>query len=76
MEYHYQRPLPERRSAVAHWLHYTRSTADCLSGGGLKPLPVRRSVVAYAYPYPVSATAGKAIGGRLRIFRCNLCFFD
>ena len=49
MEYHYRRPLPERRSAVAHWLHYKRATADCLSGGGLKPLPVRRSAVAYAY---------------------------
>ena len=49
MEYHYRRPLPERRSAVAHWLHYTRATADRLSGGGLKPLPVRRSAVAYAY---------------------------
>ena len=49
MEYHYRRPPPERRSAVAHWLHYIRATADRLSGGGLKPLPVRRSAVAYAY---------------------------
>ena len=49
MEYHYCRPLPERRSAVAHWLHYTRATADRLSGGGLKPLPIRQSAVAYVY---------------------------
>ena len=49
MEYHYHRPLPERRSAVAHWVHYIRATADRLSSGGLKPLPVRRSAVAYAY---------------------------
>ena len=40
MEYHYRRPLPERRSAVAHWLHYTRATADRLSGGGLRPNPL------------------------------------
>ena len=37
MEYHYRRPLPERRSAVAHWLQYIRATADRRSGGGLKP---------------------------------------
>ena len=49
MEYHYRRPLPERRSAVAHWVHYIQATADCLSGGGLKPLQVRQSAVAYAY---------------------------
>ena len=47
---------------MAHWLLYTGATADRLSGGGLKPLPIRQSAVAYAsvslsQPLPIRQSA-------------------
>ena len=75
MEYHYRRPLPERRSAVAHWLHYTWATADRLFRRWPKATAGKAIGSGLRVPDPVSATAGKAIGGGLRIFRFNLCFF-
>ena len=77
MEYHYRRPPPERRSVVAHWLHYIWATSDCLSGGGLKPLPERQSEVAYAYgslsrPLPERRSAVAFINFVLTFVSVNL----